>query len=123
MKVRREFLLPGTAVFFIGLISFFITKSFIPLVILSILFIFLLNFFRDPEREPETNSDKDLISPADGKVILKDEVEVKGDLVELIPEFEGKKIKRIAIFMSPLDVHVNITHELFGISEQKMVKM
>jgi phosphatidylserine decarboxylase len=107
MKVRREFLLPGTAVFFIGFVSFFITKSFIPLFISSILFIFLLNFFRDPEREPKTNSDKDLISPADGKVILKDEVEVKGDLVELIPEFEGKKIKRITIFMSPLDVHVN----------------
>jgi phosphatidylserine decarboxylase len=107
MKIRREFFPLGAAVVLIGSIFFIATKSLISVIFFSIILVFLLNFFRDPEREPETNSDKDLISPADGKIIIKDEVEVKGDLAEFVPELEGKKIKRIAIFMSPFDVHVN----------------
>ncbi len=107
MKIRREFFPLGAAVVLIGSIFFIATKSLISVIFFYIILVFLLNFFRDPEREPETNSDKDLISPADGKIIIKDEVEVKGDLAEFVPELEGKKIKRIAIFMSPFDVHVN----------------
>ena len=60
-------------------------------VLLLILFLFMLNFFRDPERN--TPSDAGLfISPADGKVVRAEE---SGDGA------------RVDIFMNVFDVHVN----------------
>lgn len=55
----------------------------------------VLNFFRDPERT--IPSDPNLIvSPADGRV------------VEVVEEnLEGRAVRRVSIFMSPFDVHVN----------------
>lgn len=66
--------------------------------ILFLLFLFMLWFFRDPERT--VPSGKNLfVAPADGRVILvRDAVET---------EFLGKEMKEISIFMSPLNVHVN----------------
>jgi phosphatidylserine decarboxylase len=63
-----------------------------------ILTVFMLYFFRDPERLiPE--GEKIFVSPADGKVILIQRVHeekfLKSDAVE------------VSIFMSPFDVHVN----------------
>ncbi len=60
--------------------------------------LFSLYFFRDPERRiPE--GDNLIISPADGKVI---------EIIEdYEPELLKKKVNRISIFMSVLDVHVN----------------
>src|SRR5208282_3724571 len=55
----------------------------------------VLNFFRDPEREIPTAPDA-IISPADGRV-----VEIRDE------DFEGRLVRRVSIFMSPLDVHVN----------------
>jgi len=52
-------------------------------------------FFRDPEREIPTDPDA-IISPADGRV-----VEIRDQ------DFEGRPVRRVSIFMSPLDVHVN----------------
>ncbi len=68
--------------------------AFLPFV----LTLFMLYFFRDPERTtPE--GDSIFVSPADGKVILIQNVD------------EGKYIKsstlQVSIFMSPLNVHVN----------------
>ncbi|MEK7263279.1 MAG: phosphatidylserine decarboxylase family protein [Bacteroidota bacterium] len=62
------------------------------------LFLFALNFFRDPERTTP-NIEGAVISPADGKVVLIQEVEEK--------EFLKGKAKQVSIFMSPLNVHVN----------------
>ena len=59
---------------------------------------FVLFFFRDPERRVPSAAEA-LVSPADGKVVQMDDVEE--------PEFLGQRAHRIAIFMSPLDVHVN----------------
>ena len=64
----------------------------------SLLLIGLLLFFRDPERTPPTNP-LALISPADGKVICVDEAED--------PSFGLGKLRRVGIFLSVLDVHVN----------------
>lgn len=50
--------------------------------------VFVIFFFRDPERKTGPG----VISPADGKVIIID---------------SKKKTRRVAIFMSPLNVHVN----------------
>src|SRR6267143_608712 len=55
----------------------------------------VLNFFRDPDR-PIPSDPLALVSPADGRV-----VEIKEE------DFEGRPARRLSIFMSPLDVHVN----------------
>lgn len=56
---------------------------------------FVLNFFRDPERAVPADP-RLIVSPADGRV------------VEVIEEnLEGRPVRRVSIFMSPLDVHVN----------------
>lgn len=57
--------------------------------------LFVLNFFRDPDRNIPTEP-RAIVSPADGRV-----VEVREEL------FEGRPVRRVSIFMSPLDVHVN----------------
>ncbi len=60
--------------------------------------LFCLYFFRNPRRI--SNADiSSLISPADGKVIDISEINEQ--------EFFGSNVVRIAIFMSPTDVHVN----------------
>lgn len=71
------------------------------LLVVSILIIsFTLYFFRDPMRHlPENLKEGDVISPADGKVMIIEEVEET--------EFLKSKAKLIGIFLSPLDVHVN----------------
>lgn len=60
-----------------------------------VLTLFVLNFFRDPNRSIPTDPYA-IVSPADGRV-----VEVREEL------FEGRPVRRVSIFMSPLDVHVN----------------
>ena len=70
----------------------------IPAAFSFLLLIGLLLFFRDPERTPPANP-LALVSPADGKVICVDEAED--------PCFGQGKFRRVGIFLSVLDVHVN----------------
>ena len=59
---------------------------------------FVLSFFRDPERfVPEDK--KLMVSPADGKVILVEQVEDT--------DFTGGAATKISIFMNVFNVHVN----------------
>ncbi|MGE3800533.1 MAG: phosphatidylserine decarboxylase family protein [Candidatus Kapaibacterium sp.] len=61
---------------------------------------FTLYFFRDPERTLPSEADgRTVISPADGKVFLIHDVEDT--------EYHKGPAKLVAIFLSPLDVHVN----------------
>lgn len=71
------------------------------LIIISVLlFGFTLFFFRDPIRKlPDGLKGNEVISPADGKVMLIQEIEES--------VFLKTKAKMIAIFLSPLNVHVN----------------
>jgi phosphatidylserine decarboxylase len=64
---------------------------------LPLLFI-VLNFFRFPKIEPVCN-DKAVISPADGKVVVIEEVEET--------EFLKTRCIQVSVFMSPLNVHIN----------------
>jgi len=69
-------------------------------IISSGLLIFCLLFFRDPERQAPV--DPSLVaSPADGTVTLVDEVEDE--------QFFKRRMKRVSIFLSVFDVHVNRT--------------
>jgi phosphatidylserine decarboxylase len=62
------------------------------------LWIFVISFFRIPNR-PLTLDDKKIICPADGKVVVIEET-VDGEY------FKSKRLQ-VSIFMSPLNVHVN----------------
>lgn len=57
-------------------------------------------FFRDPERSlPSHIGANDIVSPADGKVVIVKEVEEA--------EYIKSKAIQISIFLSPLNVHIN----------------
>lgn len=83
----------------------FISNKYISIILFSIgllLILFTFWFFRDPERTVPEKARADnsfVLSPADGKV------------VEIVEEEENyylkNKARRISIFLSPLDVHVN----------------
>jgi phosphatidylserine decarboxylase len=63
--------------------------------VLIFLGLFVMFFFRDPERTPPQDPDT-IVSPADGRVM------------EIVEEsFNGKPGRRISVFLSILDVHVN----------------
>lgn len=63
-----------------------------------VLMLFMVYFFRDPDRKiPE---EKDIfVAPADGKIIMIEEVEED--------KYLNREAIEVSIFMSPLDVHVN----------------
>ena len=62
------------------------------------IFVFILSFFRNPKRNTTINDDH-VIAPADGKVVVIEEVEES--------EYFKEKRIQISVFMSPLNVHVN----------------
>ena len=64
-----------------------------------LLFLFFLQFFRNPKRKFDLN-EKQILAPCDGKVVV---IEKTTE-----PEyFKDKERMQISIFMSPLNVHVN----------------
>jgi phosphatidylserine decarboxylase len=67
-------------------------------VVLSAILVWLLSFFRDPERTIINNS-KVLLSPADGTIA---DIETVDE-----PNFIGGKVLRIGIFLSVFNVHIN----------------
>jgi phosphatidylserine decarboxylase len=69
-------------------------------LIISFVFItlFIVWFFRNPERSFQ-DEEKVLISPADGKIIKIENVEVNGTI--------SGRFKKISIFMNVFNVHVN----------------
>jgi phosphatidylserine decarboxylase len=95
----------GTLVFgAINLVVFYFFSSSLPwlswAVFLATLFLllFLISFFRIPNR-PLTINDGQVIAPADGKVVV---------IEETVDEeyFKDKRLQ-VSIFMSPANVHVN----------------
>ncbi len=69
-------------------------------IILAAITVFIICFFRNPER-PFIDEDKLIISPADGKVIRIEDVDVQGTITG--------QFKKISIFMNVFNVHVNRT--------------
>ena len=68
------------------------------IILLVFITFFIIWFFRNPERYFQ-EEEKVLISPADGKVIKIEDVEVNGTV--------SGRFKKISIFMNVFNVHVN----------------
>jgi phosphatidylserine decarboxylase len=64
------------------------------------LFLFIVSFFRIPNRNLTINSNA-IVSPADGKVVVIEEVQPD--------EYYKEKRIQVSVFMSPANVHVNRT--------------
>ncbi len=68
------------------------------LIVSLILYLLVLQFFRNPKRHFQLDNNK-VLAPADGKIVVIEEIE-EGEY------FKDKRVQ-ISIFMSPLNVHVN----------------
>lgn len=68
------------------------------LIVSLFLFVIVVQFFRKPSRTTPINP-KHIIAPADGKVVVIEEV------VEI--EYFNEPRRQVSIFMSPLNVHIN----------------
>lgn len=80
--------------------QFYVDIQFLRLVIQIIavlILILILQFFRNPKRDPIKNFDE-ILAPVDGKVVVIEEVED--------PEYFNDKRMQVSIFMSPVNVHV-----------------
>ena len=98
MRIAREgypFLAAGAAAIVLAALAGWTWLVLIALVLTG----FFLNFFRDPDRLMPPGPDL-LTSPADGRVVA-----VLDDIRE--ERFIKGPCRRVSIFMSPLDVHVN----------------
>ena len=104
MKIHRE----GKTTLFISAFLFLLLSSLLFIFasqfwwingIWLLLFGFLLNFFRNPDRTIKVQDENLFYSPADGKVVVIEEAKET--------EFFEDQRLLISIFMSPLDVHVN----------------
>jgi len=93
----------ATLVFMVAsflLIDSFITKAWLQTfleILFLILFILILQFFRNPNRQTILN-DSQVLAPVDGKVVVIEEVFEK--------EYFKEKRIQVSVFMSPLNVHV-----------------
>ncbi len=73
---------------------------FWPILALSVvLFLLILQFFRNPVRTISVSDDHIVYAPADGRVCVIEEVQET--------EYFKEKRLQVSIFMSPLNVHVN----------------
>lgn len=88
-------------------ISLFINMTSLKIILLVLavfILAFTLFFFRDPDRKlPPALKKNQIISPADGKIVLIEDVINKGKNIFDV----GEELKQVSIFLSPLDVHVN----------------
>ena len=90
------------AISIIVTIFLYLLSTFLGLIGL-ILSIWVYYFFRDPERI-SINNENYLTSPADGEVLMVNEVDGPKEL-----GLENKKFTKISIFMNVFDCHVNRT--------------
>lgn len=101
----RSWLLVGTLLFVLAQLAIWIIippllgLQILLAVAVSVVWILLLQFFRDPLRLIEHHNPDWIYAPADGKVVV---IEEKEEM-----EFLQEACVQISIFMSPLNVHVN----------------
>src|SRR5688572_9206475 len=108
MRIHKEgfksIVITGLIFLVINLISFFFLSFNYPLLSLIVfiatlgLFIFIVSFFRVPDRKLVTGENV-VVAPADGKVVVIEET--------FDEEYFQDKRLQISIFMSPANVHQN----------------
>jgi phosphatidylserine decarboxylase len=93
-------LITGIVVIILAILAwyFHLRILWILTILAFVIFIFHFFFFRDPDRTPPAG-EKLILSPADGKVILIDEV--------YEPLYCQDTVKHVAIFMSVFNIHIN----------------
>lgn len=108
MKIHREgfrsILIAAIIIAIVNISNFYFLYAKMPKLTLFILvagvllWLFIVSFFRLPKRR-HSEGDADIICPADGKVVV---------IEEVVDEeyFKDKRIQ-VSIFMSPANVHVN----------------
>ncbi|MFK7810143.1 MAG: phosphatidylserine decarboxylase family protein [Saprospiraceae bacterium] len=105
MKIHKEGLniLLGTLAFLTAvnvLVFWFWPAAFIASEIISlVLFLAVVQFFRNPQREIVISDDNLIYAPADGKIVVIEETEEN-------EYFQDRRVQ-VSIFMSPTNVHVN----------------
>ncbi|MCC6727670.1 MAG: phosphatidylserine decarboxylase family protein [Saprospiraceae bacterium] len=105
MKIHKEGHKILISFLFILLAVNFIVYWFLPAhllaanIISGILFLLVLQFFRNPSREIVVADDNIIYAPADGKIVVIEEAH-EGEY------FNDKRLQ-VSIFMSPTNVHVN----------------
>ena len=82
---------------FLSLDYFSVQYDFPIRILLLIIFILILQFFRNPKIIVNSN-DKHILSPVDGKIVIIEKV--------YEPEFFKDERLQVSIFMSPIDIHV-----------------
>ena len=103
-KEGRVSVLTTLFVFAVIICIIFLSFGFriIPIILavaLLVLFCFIAFFFREPHREVAPCSAKDILSSADGKVVIIKEVEEN--------EFLRERTIQVSVFMSVFNVHIN----------------
>ena len=98
-----ELLYSAIAIVAFGALLWFALDTTIPfwlyVVVMCVVWFLLLNFYRCPIRYFNGDSDRTVVAPADGKIVV----------IEETMEYEYFNDKRllVSIFMSPLNVHAN----------------
>jgi phosphatidylserine decarboxylase len=88
----------------VNIISFYIFSFHLPWLswfiffVTLILLLFIISFFRIPDR-PYTIDENIILAPADGKVVAIEEIQAD--------EYFTDRRLQVSVFMSPLNVHVN----------------
>lgn len=99
---RNSLIIIVLIIFLINVLVFIYSHSWvfgITLSISAILLCFVTYFFRNPERVIELDDPDFVVAPADGRVVVIEEVEEQEVLHE--------KCLQVSIFMSPFNVHAN----------------
>ncbi len=106
MRIHKEgyFIILGALIFLdiinIGLFFYAPRMVFWVFAIISfVLFVLIVQFFRNPIREISNQDDSIIYAPADGKIVVIEEA--------FEDEYFKQKRIQLSIFMSPLNVHVN----------------
>ena len=105
LKIHKEGykILTGLGLFF-AVVNFLVFWYFpnalqVVGIVSMVVFLLVLQFFRNPNRELILTDDNIVYAPADGKIVTIEEV-VENEY------FKTKKLQ-VSIFMSPVNVHVN----------------
>lgn len=104
-KIHKEgYKILSAVILFLVLINVFVSYKFPSAVLLIglvsiVLFLAVLQFFRNPKREILIADDNVIYAPADGKIVVIEETQEE--------EYFGDKRLQVSIFMSPTNVHVN----------------